>query len=101
MNELNNTQRQHLRRLAHTLKPILQIGKAGLTDPVRISVDQVLSAHELVKLKFVGSKEEKERLVAALSHQTHSHVVGVIGNTAVLYRQHPQKDKRRIELPTT
>ena len=99
MTPLNNAQRQHLRRLAHTLKPILQIGKAGLTDQVRISVDQVLTAHELVKLKFVGSKEEKERLVAALSHQTRCQIVGVIGNTAVLYRQHPLKDKRKIEFP--
>ena len=99
MPQLNNSQRQHLRRLAHTLKPILHVGKAGVTDQVRISVDQVLAAHELVKLKFVGSKEEKERLVATLSHQTRSEIVGMIGNTAVLYRQHPQKDKRKIELP--
>ena len=99
MPQLNNSQRQHLRRLAHTLKPILHVGKAGVTDQVRISVDQVLVAHELVKLKFVGSKEEKERLVATLSHQTRSEIVGMIGNTAVLYRQHPQKDKRKIELP--
>jgi RNA-binding protein len=99
MPQLNNSQRQHLRRLAHSLKPILHVGKAGVTDQVRISVDQVLAAHELVKLKFVGSKEEKERLVATLSHQTRSEIVGMIGNTAVLYRQHPQKDKRKIELP--
>jgi RNA-binding protein len=99
MTQLSNSQRQHLRRLAHSLKPILQIGKAGVTEQVRVSVDQVLAAHELVKIKFVGSKEEKERLVATLSHQTRCEIVGVIGNTAVLYRQHPQKDKRRIELP--
>lgn len=92
---LTNPQRQYLRKLSHSLKPIVQIGKGGLTDTMRASVEQVLLAHELMKLKFVGSKEEKGALIA----DTRSEVVMAIGNTAVLYRQHPQKDKRKIALP--
>ncbi|MEP7198782.1 MAG: YhbY family RNA-binding protein [Chloroflexota bacterium] len=96
---LTNPQRQYLRKLSHSLKPIVQIGKGGLTDTMRASVEQVLLAHELMKLKFVGSKEEKGALIAALVADTRSELVMAIGNTAVLYRQHPQKDKRKIALP--
>lgn len=99
MTELNPAQRAYLKRLAHPIKPLVQIGKGGVTTALQTTVDQVLTAHELVKIKFVGSKEEKDALVAELVSGTHAALVAIIGNTAILYRQHPQKDKRKIVLP--
>ena len=99
MTQLTNTQRKHLKRLAHSLKPLVMIGKQGLTEQVRISVDQALMAHELIKVKFGDFKDEKEALTAELANETGSALVTIIGNVAVLYRQHPDEDRRKIDLP--
>jgi RNA-binding protein len=99
MTELNAAQRAYLKRLAHPLKPLVHIGKGGVTDALQTTVDQVLTARELIKIKFVGSKDEKDTLVSQLVNDTHCELVGIIGYTAILYRPHPQKDKRKIVLP--
>jgi RNA-binding protein len=99
MHDLTPAQRAYLKRLAHPLKPLVQVGKGGVTDTLHHSVDQVLAAHELIKIKFVGSKEEKDALAPELAKHANASLVGVIGNTVILYRQHPQKDRRKIVLP--
>ena len=99
MTDLNPAQRAYLKRLAHPIKPLVHIGKGGLTATLQLSVNQVLTAHELIKIKFVGSKEEKEAVVTELVSSTGAGLVGIIGNTAILYRQHPLKEKRKIVLP--
>ncbi len=99
MRHLTNAQRQHLRRLAHQIKPLVQIGKQGLTEGVRQTVDQALETHELVKVKFLDFQDQKEELTDELVHTTESVLIGLIGNIATLYRQQPDPDKRKIRLP--
>ena len=99
MRKLTNAQRQHLRRLAHELRPLVQIGKQGLTDGVRTNLDQALATHELVKVKFLDFQDQKEELTDELVHTTQSVLIGLIGNIATLYRQQPDPDKWKIRLP--
>jgi RNA-binding protein len=99
MRELTNAQRQHLRRLANPLKPLVQIGKQGLTDGVRISVDRSLGSHELVKVKFLDYQDQKEDLTDDLVRTTDSILVALVGNIATLYREQPDPEKRKIVLP--
>src|SRR3712207_3400442 len=96
---LTNTQMQHLRRLANPLKPLVQIGKQGLTEGVRTNVDRALDAHELIKIKFLDFQDEKQTITDDLVRSTGSILVGLVGNTAIIYRQHLDPDKRKIELP--
>ena len=98
MPPLTPKQRAYLRKLAHPLRPAAQVGKQGLTGAVVTSVTQNLFAHELVKVKFVGFKDEKNALAEQLAEQSQAQLVAVIGNTAILYRAHPDKDKRQIQL---
>jgi RNA-binding protein len=81
---------------AHGLKPLIQVGKAGVTDGLIGALDAALSDHELVKVRFIGHKDERTELSAAMVERTRSHLVGIIGNTAVLYRESPDPAKRRI-----
>jgi len=99
MTSLTNPQRKHLKALAHHLKPSVQVGKSGATDAVRASLDQVLSAHEIAKVRFIDFKEEKRELAAALAAQTGSELVQIIGHVAIFYRQQADPAKRQIELP--
>ena len=99
MRRLTNAQRAHLRRLAHHLKPVVQIGKQGLTSAVQASVDEALNAHELIKIKFMDFRDQKQELTEELVAASGSALVGMIGNIAIIYRQQPNPEKRKITLP--
>ena len=99
MGNLTSTQRQYLRRLAHDLKPIAHIGKNGLTTPVVASVDTGLAARELIKVKFLDFQDQKQALAQELAAASHSELIGLIGNVAILYREHPDPQERQIALP--
>lgn len=42
----------NLKAKAHHLKPIILIGKNGITESVIQEIDGALYAHELIKIKF-------------------------------------------------
>lgn len=99
MQELTKTQRRYLIRLAQRIAPLAMVGKHGITDTVVGAVDEALAAHELVKVRFVDHKEDKEPLGEELARRSRSEIVARIGHVVVLWRQHPEKDRRKVELP--
>ena len=52
--QLDKETRQALKKQAHHLKPVVQSGAAGVTDPVLAEIDRALTDHELVKIKLVA-----------------------------------------------
>ena len=50
---MTGKQRRALRALAHSLKPLLQLGKHGLSDQFLEQLDTALLQHELIKLKVL------------------------------------------------
>jgi RNA-binding protein len=101
MPELSQAQRQHLRRLAHDLKPLAQIGKHGVTEQALTAIDQQLAAQELIKVKFLDFQDERHALSQEIAERLNASLISVIGNVATLYRQQPDPDRRRIELPSS
>jgi RNA-binding protein len=75
------------------------IGAKGVTDQLLGSVDLALTDHELIKIKFGEFKEAKKEITAEIALATHSEMIGLIGNIAILYRQHPDLEKRKIRIP--
>lgn len=96
---ITNKDRRYLRSLAQTLKPVVVVGKLGLTDALAGAVDRALNEHELIKVKFNDFKDDKQALVLELEQRTGCAVCTIIGHVAVLYRPHPDEEKRRITLP--
>jgi RNA-binding protein len=101
MTTLKGFQKKHLKGLAHSLKPVVQIGKDGMTDGVIRAVDEGLLQHELIKIKFTDfkDKDQKEALTCEIEIKTGSERVGMIGHTAILYRPQIDPEKRKIALP--
>ncbi|AKH63669.1 MULTISPECIES: ribosome assembly RNA-binding protein YhbY [Photorhabdus] len=94
---LNKKQVQHLKSLAHPLKPVVMIGNNGLTEGVLAEIEQTLAHHELIKVKIAGEDREIKNLIAnAIVRETGAYNVQIIGKTLVLYRQ---SEERRIILP--
>lgn len=101
METLKGFENKYLRGLAHDLKPLVLIGKEGITDGIVRATDEGLSQHELLKIKFNDFKEktQKETLMGELVDKTGSALIGMIGHTAILYRPQANPEKRRIKVP--
>ena len=97
---MDSTDRKYLRSLAHHLKPVAQVGKGGITDGLIQSVNDALRTGELIKVRFLEQKDEKDQLSNEIAKRTRSERVGIIGHVAILYRQQPDPEKRKIVLPT-
>ena len=87
MKKISSRQRNTLRKEAHTLKPVIMIGKNGVTPELAAAVDAALGDHELIKIKFQDFKEDRRALTKALSDSVKANVISVIGNIAILYRE--------------
>lgn len=98
MSTLTSGQRKGLRSLAHHLHPAVLIGRQGVTDTVIGAVDRELDVNELIKIRFNEHKEAKKELTAEIVERTNSHLAGIIGHVAILYRQHKDPEKREIKL---
>ena len=101
MTVLEGFQRKYLRGLAHSLKPALFIGQKGLTREVLLAAEQALNHNELIKVKFVDfkDKEQKMEISGRLEKATGSESAGMIGHTALFYREQKDPEKRMIALP--
>ena len=95
---LEPAQRKSLRKQAHHLKPTVFVGKDGMSDTVIGAVKEALDAHELIKVRFIDFKNIKKDLSTRMAERSGSELVGVIGHLAILYREHPDEKKRKIDL---
>lgn len=98
MSELTSRQRALLRSIAQAVKPILQIGKDGVSDSVATTVETALNTRELLKIRVLetapaAAQELGEQLVARIDG---AHLVQVIGRMLVIYRRHPEKPEIRL-----
>ncbi|NQU62854.1 MAG: ribosome assembly RNA-binding protein YhbY [SAR324 cluster bacterium] len=85
---LTGKQAIYLRGLGHSLKPLLQVGKAGITDSFMHQASSALETHELIKVKLIKSAPENVKEVAAkLSAGVPCQIAQTIGKTLLLYRQ--------------
>ena len=98
---LKGFQKKHLKGLAHGLKPVVQIGKEGITEGIIRAVDEGLFRHELIKIKFIDfkDKEQKAELSREIEVKTESDRIGMVGHTVIFYKQHVDPLKRKIALP--
>ncbi|MBA1148083.1 ribosome assembly RNA-binding protein YhbY [Ectothiorhodospiraceae bacterium WFHF3C12] len=97
---LTDSQRHHLRRLGHHLKPVVRTGNAGLSEAVLNELDIALRDHELVKVKLVaGDRDERRQFVEIIEERLGAELVQSVGHVALLYRPNPEKKGNRIALP--
>lgn len=94
---LNKKQIQHLKGLAHSLKPVVLLGSNGLTEAVIAEIDSALNIHELIKVKIpTDDRETKGLIVDAICRETEAVKVQVIGKTLIIYRQ---TEEKKIRIP--
>ncbi len=96
--ELNSKQRAILKAEANKIKASFQIGAGELHENNIAAIAQTFNTKELVKIKVnrqdKNDKDITREFANQLSKKTDSSVVGVIGTTIILYKQHKDKEKR-------
>lgn len=98
MKPLTGKQRTYLRALAHELEPVVQVGKAGLSESVVEQVRDQIRAHELIKIRFAKECEvQPEDAAEPLTRDVPCLVVQKVGRVLTVYKRHDHKPK--IELP--
>ena len=97
--ELTSKQRAQLRAIANSIDTIVQIGKDGITENLVRQADSALQAREIIKCRVLDNSLLSAREACEeLGRLTASQPVQVIGTRFVLYRQQPDKNKRKIQL---
>ncbi|MGH8149308.1 MAG: ribosome assembly RNA-binding protein YhbY [Steroidobacteraceae bacterium] len=85
--KLSDKQRRYLAGRAHPLRPVVQIGAAGLTESVTRETERALADHELIKVRMrAADRQARDAALAELARRTASALVHRIGHVAVLYR---------------
>jgi RNA-binding protein len=87
--EIKGFQKSFLKRRAHELKPVVQVGQSGVTDTVVEQVEVQLLAHELIKVRM-REPEDKKAMARELADRTGAALCALVGHTAILYRPHPE-----------
>lgn len=74
---------------AVNLKPILNIGKNGLSPALIKEIKKHLKTNRLIKIKLLKSSKEDNNsqvLIQEIAENTKSEIIDIRGNTLVLYK---------------
>lgn len=88
MAPLSQSEKKKLRGQAHHLKPIVHIGKEGMSDAIIKTINKALDDHELIKVQFLETAFLDRKLDSIhLAEIVHAELVQVIGHKIILYRE--------------
>lgn len=92
---LTGKQKRFLRKEAHHLSPIFQVGKQGVNDNLIAQLNDVLEKRELIKINILQNVfEDKEEIAQQIVRGTNAELVQIIGNIVILYK--PSEENNRL-----
>lgn len=85
---LTKNQVRELKAQAQEIKAKILVGKNGVNEGTLQSIDEVLTADEIVKIKFLNNSIDVDQtLCEKLAAQLDAEFVQKIGRVVVLYRE--------------
>ena len=94
--ELTGKQKRYLRSLAVNIRPIVQIGKSGVSNEILTSIRHAADARELIKVNILQNSDETAKDVAAMIDEMGLNVVQIIGRNGVVFKVSDRKENRKI-----
>lgn len=88
---MDSASKKKLKAQAHSLKPVVIVGQAGVTDGVLAETEIALDHHELIKVKIRADRDDRIALCNKICATTKAELVQTIGQIVVLYRHNPKK----------
>ena len=97
---ISGKQRAYLRKLAHGIEPIFQIGKGGVSDELLKQLSAAIEARELIKVHILETAMMDTKAACnEIAEKIGAEPVQAIGNKFVLYKQAEKEKNRKIEMP--
>ena len=93
--KIDNKKRKFLKSKAHSLKPVVFIGKDRINESVIKAIEHSVESHELIKIRFNQYKDEKTQLIEKINCEINTQLIGLIGNIAIIFRQNKDINKRK------
>lgn len=87
---LTVSERLALKGRAHALNPAVMIGNAGLTEAVLKEIAQTLKAHELIKIRVMAERPQREEIMTTICTRLNAAPVQHIGKILVIYQPNPE-----------
>jgi RNA-binding protein len=85
---LPGSEKRELKRRAHPLKPVVRMGKKGISMGLMDEIDRALKAHELIKLQVERAhKENLDENIFKIMCETHAQHIDTVGNVVILFRK--------------
>lgn len=96
---LSSKQRANLKSHAQRMKPLFQVGASELHENNIKAIGETFNTKELIKVKVNRVNKEDKNITNEIAQTLASsveglEVVGVIGTTIILYKEHKDPDKR-------
>ncbi len=97
---LKGKDRSKLKKMAHHIKASSFLGKNGVSKEFIEDLDNILEAHELVKINISPNLEfDKKELSLEVCKKSRSEFISFVGRKLVVYRKsHTLPAKDRIQL---
>ncbi len=83
---LTTRQKKRFRSIGHQLKPIVTISTKGVSGSVETEINRALGDHELIKVRLVGERAERDSLLATLLGTINCTLIQQVGGIALIYR---------------
>jgi RNA-binding protein len=95
----STSDKKHLRRLGHNLKPVVIIASKGLARSVNAEINRALNDHELIKIKFsLGDRLIKKQLSEEICQSQNAELIQSIGNMLLIFRRTNKPDPKLSNL---
>ena len=95
---ISTKQKLYLKKISHSLKPVVLIGQNGLSENVLNEIDSSIEKHELIKVKISqADKQATNQMVEEILNFTYAEFVNKIGHVIVIFKQN--KKNPVITLP--
>jgi len=88
---MDSRTRRALTARANRLKPVLVVGRAGVTDAVAAQARRLLAGAELIKVRIDAENAgEADVLAGRLASAAGAELIRRIGRTVILYQPRPE-----------
>ncbi|APX72540.1 YhbY family RNA-binding protein [Companilactobacillus allii] len=90
----------YLRGQAQTIKPLIQVGREGISDNLLQQIETLVNTNELLKISLLQNTmvEPKELITALMELDDQIVPVQTIGSKVIIYKKAPKIKNRKYSL---